>query len=329
MTFESIIKFIQRHEKFILTAHETPDGDAIGSEFSMMRALQKLGKTAKVFNSDPMPKNFRFIDVDNEIQVLTEPAQLPGDLDEYALIILDVSDTGNIGNIAEHVLPKVREYFILDHHDNESDILSPSLIQRRASSTAEILYQLFNELGVEIDIDMAHAIFTAVVYDTGSFIYPKTSALTFRIGYELVSFGVNPNRIHHMVYETKSIASLLLQSTVLSSLELRLTNRVAIQTMLRSTLIESGANYEEGHQIINIPLAAESVEVSIFFKENIDGLLRCSLRSKGAVDVAKIARKFGGGGHQTAAGFKFQDSLELVKAKLLKHMESCFSPNKA
>jgi phosphoesterase RecJ-like protein len=92
--------------------------------------------------------------------------------------------------------------------------------------------------------------------------------------------------------------------------------------MLKGILQETGASYEEGHQLINIPLAAESVEVSVFFKQNLEGMLRCSLRSKGAVDVAQIARSFGGGGHKTAAGFKCRDSLDKVRDKLLKHLES-------
>ena len=324
MPFANVLKFIRRHEKFVITAHETPDGDAIGSEYAMLRALQKIGKTALIYNADPTPKNFRFIDVSGEVKLLTGPEHLPTDLDQYGLFILDTSDTKNIGSVAEHVLPRVREYFILDHHDSESDVMAAGLVQRNASSTAEILYQLFGALEVEIDEPMANALFAAIVYDTGSFIYPKTSALTFRIAYDLVSRGVNPNSIYRKVYETKSIASLLLQSMVLSTLELHFANQVAVLTMPRDSLIEAGAGYEEGHQIINLPLAAESVEVSVFFKENLEGMLRCSLRSKGGVDVAQVARTFGGGGHKTAAGFKCRDSMDETRSKLLAHLEPFF-----
>jgi phosphoesterase RecJ-like protein len=186
MTFKSVREFIDSHEKFILTTHETPDGDAIGSEYAMLKALQKLGKKALVFNADPMPKNFRFIDETNEIKPLPTPGKLPQDLQEFGLFILDANDTGNIGGVSRHILPKVDGYFILDHHDSDTDILSPGLIQQSASSTAEILFQLFEELGIEVDKAMANALYTAIVYDTGSFIYPKTSALTFKIAHSLV-----------------------------------------------------------------------------------------------------------------------------------------------
>ncbi len=266
MTFQHIIDFLNRYDKFILTAHETPDGDALGSEYAMLRALQKMGKKALIFNADPAPKNFKFIDETDEINTLESPDQLPSDLDDYVLIILDVNDTGNIGNIVKYVFPIVKDYFIIDHHDTGENTLTANLIQEDASSTGEILFQLFIELKIEVDLDMARALYMAIVYDTGSFIYPKTSALTFSIARELLTCGVKPNNIYNRIYETRSIASLVLQSSVLSTLELECHKHVAIQTMLKKDLEESGATYEEGHHIINIPLAAEAIKVSIYFK---------------------------------------------------------------
>ncbi len=324
MTFQHIIDFLNRHEKFILTAHETPDGDALGSEYAMLRALQKMGKKALIFNADPAPKNFKFIDETDEINTLESPDQLPSDLEDYVLIILDVNDTGNIGNILKYVFPAVKDYFIIDHHDTGENTLTANLIQEDASSTGEILFQLFNELKIELDLDMARALYMAIVYDTGSFIYPKTSALTFSIARELLVCGVKPNKIYNRIYETRSIASLVLQSWVLSTLELECHNHVAVQIMLKKHLEDSGATYEEGHHIINIPLAAEAIKVSIYFKENLEGILRCSLRSKGDIDVVKIAQKFGGGGHKTAAGFKCSQPIEEVKQTVLRDLDGYF-----
>ena len=326
MRFKHIIEFITQNDKFILTAHETPDGDAIGSEYAMLKALQKLGKQARVLNSDPAAKNFKFIDGTDEINTLDNPNHLPDDVEDHVLIILDVNDTGNIGNIEKWVLPRVKDYFIIDHHDVSENTLTSNLIEENASSTGEILYQLFQEMKIEIDLGMAKSLFMAIVYDTGSFIYPKTSALTLRIAYELVASGVKPNEIYSKIYETKSIGSLVLQSKVMSTLKLEYDDHVAIQTMPKEAIIESGATYEEGHQIINIPLAAEAIRVSVFFKENLDGILRCSMRSKGNIDVAKIAQKFGGGGHRTAAGFKCSEPLEAVKRIVLNDLKGYFEP---
>lgn len=325
MEFEAVIDFLRRTEKFVITVHETPDGDAIGSECAMYRALRQIGKTAIAFNADPTPKKFSFLDVDKAITVLENERQLPPDIGEYSLLMLDTNDIHNIGQVATLVLPRVREHYIIDHHENEEDILSGNYIQKSASSTAEILFQLFREMKIEIDFSIAQALYTAIVYDTGSFIYPKTTALTFDIARDLVLRGVEPNTIYASVYESNSISALILQSRVLSTLELVYANHVAILTMNKEMILESGAIYEEADQLINIPLKSEEIRVSVFFKENTEGLVRCSLRSKGNINVAEIAQFFGGGGHKTAAGFKCKETIAVTKRIILDKLKAYFS----
>jgi phosphoesterase RecJ-like protein len=324
MEFQPVIDFIKNNSLFILTAHETPDGDAIGSECAFARFLKNLGKTVYIFNSDPTPRKFRFIDQNKDVVVIKNKQQLPANLGEYVLVILDTNDTNNIGRISQLVLPNVKEYFIIDHHDIEIDIHSGNIVLKNASSTAEILYQIMKAFKADIDQPTALALFTAIVYDTGSFVYPKTTAFTFQIAQEMVAKGVNPNFVFSQVYECNSISSVILQSRVLASLELVLHNHVAIQVMLRDTILKSGAKYEEADQIINIPLKAEAVKVSLFFKEDIAGLMRCSLRSKGHIDVAEIAKDFGGGGHRNAAGFKCREPMAAVREKVLDKLKVYF-----
>ncbi|MBE3064103.1 MAG: bifunctional oligoribonuclease/PAP phosphatase NrnA [Spirochaetes bacterium] len=322
---EGVVDFLRRTEKFIITAHETPDGDAIGSECAMLRVLRGMGKTAVIFNADPTPRKFRFLDADDSVGVLSSAADLPTDIAEYVLLMLDTSDVHNIGQIASLVLPRVRACYIIDHHEQEEDLLAGNFVQKSSSSTAEILYQIFRELAVELDFLTAQALYTAIVYDTGSFIYPKTTALTFEIARDLVSRGVQPNTVYANVYESNSISALVLQSRVLSTLELAHGNAVAILTMRAEMIRESGAFYEEADQLINIPLKSEDIRVSIFFKENLEGLVRCSMRSKGAINVAEIAQSFGGGGHRTAAGFKCADSIATTRATILSRLAPWFA----
>jgi phosphoesterase RecJ-like protein len=317
MRYGPVIDFLTGNEKFILTAHETPDGDALGSEYALLWALRKMGKTARILNADPAPDKFSFADRKREARVLGSVSQVPVHIEDYVLIILDVSDIRNIGAVSRWVLPRVRQYFIIDHHESDTNLLSPKHIEQSASSTCEILYLLFQEMGLEIDHRMAQALFMGIVYDTGSFIYPKTTATTFRIARDLVELGVSPNEVHANVFENNSLASLVLMSRVLSTLVLHFEGRVAVQHMTRRMLRESNAKYEEADQQINIPLRSKDVRVSIFFKENAEGLQRCSLRSKGNIDVAEIAKRFGGGGHRTAAGFKCTKSVETTQAKIL------------
>jgi len=226
--------------------------------------------------------------------------------------------------VASLVLPRVREYFIIDHHEYEGDVVTGNLIEKSASSTSEILYLIFKDLGVQIDLPMAEALYTGIIYDTGCFIYPKTTAITFDIARELVRKGVQPNAVYAHVYESNSVSALVLQSRVLATLELALGDHVAVLTMTADMIRDSGANYEEADGLINIPLRSEEIRVSVFFKENTEGLLRCSLRSKGAINVAEIAQLFDGGGHQTAAGFKCRQSLETTKEIVLERLRVYF-----
>jgi phosphoesterase RecJ-like protein len=324
MEFKPFLDFLSRHDKFIICAHESPDGDAIGSEYALLYALKKLSKKVKVINNDPTPSNFLFIDVKKEITYISNEKQVPKDVHDSALIIVDTNDTNNIGLISKLILPKVKEYFIIDHHENGHNAISGNLIYREASSTAEIIYQFIDKMKIPVDMPLANAIYMAMVYDTGSFIYPKTSALTFKIAHELVSIGVIPNYIYSQVYETDSIPSLVLQSKVLASLELKLNNRVAIQTMTKEMLEKTGANYDEARIFINIPLKAKNILVSVFFKQDMRGATRCSLRSKGDIDVCEISREYGGGGHKNASGFKFDIPLATMRKKILNKLNIYF-----
>ncbi len=328
MDYRPVVKFLKAHERFIITAHETPDGDALGAEYAMLCALRQMGKTALIFNGDPAPAKFTFFDSEGVFTVLAEQAQLPADLASYVLLVLDVNDLNNIGQVAQLVLPRVKRHFIIDHHDSESDVLGQNHVEQNASSTCEVLCHLFGRLGVRIDLPMAQALFMGISYDTGSFVYPKTTASTFQIARELVEIGVNPNEVYSRVYESNSTASLMLMSRVLGTLELHLDRRVAVQTMTAEMVRSCAASYDEGHQLINIPLRSAEIRVSIFFKENLAGLKRCSLRSKGNIDVASIAQSYGGGGHKTAAGFKCPGEFAAIKGELLERLAPCLDHTK-
>jgi phosphoesterase RecJ-like protein len=322
--YKSITRFLQNNDKFILTSHETPDGDAVGSECAMFAALNYLGKKVLIFNADPAADKYRYLSCSQDIHVLEDETQLPGDIGTFVLLIMDTNDIHNIGQVADIVLPRVKEYFIIDHHESDDDIIMVNHIEDSASSTCEILYALFRHLDIPITLPMANSLYTGIVYDTGSFIYPKTSAETFRIAHELVKTGVEPYYIYSRIYESNSVSALQLQAKVLSSLELLFDQQVAVLTMTHGDIVQCGALYEEADTLINIPLKSERIKVSLFFKENETGILRCSLRSKGDINVAEIAQHYGGGGHKTAAGFKSKYPLETIKQKVLDKLARYF-----
>ncbi len=320
---EEALAFIRGNDRYILTAHETPDADAIGSECATYHALRQLGKTVRILNADPTPQIFSFIDTAKVVEVMDASLDT-ADLHDYGLLILDSNDVNNIGSVKAKIIQRVRECFIIDHHEEDGSLAKTNYIEGSASSTCELLYGVFLALDITITYEIAIALYSGIVYDTGCFAYPKTSALTFLIAQRLVESGVDPNYVYTKMYESNTVSSLLLRSMVLSSLKLYYDKRVAVQKMAKETLEASGAPYEEGQTLINIPLKSESIRVSVFLKQNKEGIMRCSLRSKGDIDVAAIATAYGGGGHKNAAGFKTPLSLDEIEKKVLEDFKHYF-----
>ncbi len=315
MTLDELAEFLASRDDFVVVSHDGPDADGIGAAYALVTALELLGKRAVAAVSDALPAKFRFIDRRGLFRSLAA-----GGLDfrPKVAVVVDTHDFSYVGSRVEALLSEVSDRLVIDHHEPKGERFEPSLLDSSASSTSELVFLAARKLGIELPEDAAEAVFAGIVYDTGSFAYPKTGEATFDCARELVRLGVRPYTIHNRMYESSSIGVLMLQKAVLSTLELHADNRIAVQTLSGAQLASTGAAYEDAEDLVNLPLQGRSVEVSVLFKENLEGKLRCSLRSKGRVNVAHIAQSFGGGGHKTAAGFTCQAPLERSEADVLK-----------
>ncbi len=313
---EDIINYLQNNNKFIITCHESPDGDALAAEYSLGKGLESYCKTVRVLNSDRTPDKFKFVDASDMIVHYQSESDLPSDLEEWTLIIVD-TELSNIGHLKEIICDKVKNILVIDHH-NYGEVDNPFIyLNPDAGSSCEIIYEILTMMNIEIDLPIGIAIYTGIIYDTGSFAYPKTNAQAFHIAEHLVKIGVIPNKVYSRLYESKSIESIILQTLVQQNMKLHFNKKAAVQYMSRAILLNSGAKYEEAQEIVNFPLQSQIVRVSIFFKENEEGLLRCSIRSKGEVNCAEVSRMFNGGGHKTAAGFKSYEPFEDIQKRVL------------
>jgi len=317
MTIAETAAFLAEGDHFILTSHSMPDADGLGAEYALVRALRTLGKDVRAINADHYTESYRFID-----QHLIIESLCAADLDDAAIrratvVLIDTNDIQYTGDIADSIITRAADALIIDHHEVKERIDSKICSVPEFSSTCEIAYRILESLGYTVESDVATALFAGIVFDTGSFAYSKTTTGTFQVALSLVERGASPSAIHRSLYESSSISVLLLNKAVLSTLELHADDRIAIQTMTADTLKDTGSSYEDAEGLINVPLQAASIEVSIFFKENEQGTLRCSLRSKGGVNVAQIAQSFGGGGHKSAAGFKSPFPLALIRSRVL------------
>jgi phosphoesterase RecJ-like protein len=314
-----ITDFIEKNKRFVLTTHDTADADGIGAELALAFILEKLGKEARILNASATPERFRFMDPLNKTGVWEgeKHRDLPG---SSVLIILDTSDEFHTGAMKD-VIPLFTQAMTIDHHELNPRSTITGYIDPGAAATCEMIMDIAHYFGQTLDEDIAMAVFAGISYDSGSFSYSKTTARTFRAAQALVEAGARPYEIHGHLNESASSASLLLQSRVLAGLTLYCGGRVAVMTLSRDDLAATGALFEDSESFINIPLKSRGVVVSVMAKENEDGKIRCSLRSKGAVNVSKIAQRFSGGGHALAAGFRSDATMEETLNRVLEKVQ--------
>lgn len=314
---DAFFEFLDRHSSFIITTHDPADADGLGAEKILFQMISSTGKKVRLVNSSPIPERFRFIDSDNTIETWESVRETLPRLS--ALIILDTTDEYNIGEL-RGIIPYAVEVFVIDHHEPSIFNTFKGYIDSTASSVSELAVEIVQRAKVKLKPEYAMAAYAGIVYDTGFFAYPKTTDRTFRAALSLVETGVKPYAVYQQMNENSSTATLLLQQKVFSTMRINNEGRVAVQMFRKEDLETTGAYFEDAENFINIPLKSRDIEVSILIKENKDGQTRCSLRSKGKVNVSKIAQDLGGGGHVSAAGFKSSkgpdETLAIVLSKV-------------
>ena len=305
----AIADAIRSHDRFLLVTHENPDGDALGSILAMKLALDALGKDSVMYlyGNAPLPAEYSFMPLD-ELR-----RELPEDWRERVLIALDCANESRLGPDSEPLdgAPLVLD---IDHHHDNSRFGTLNLIVPNASSTGEVLRDLFAELGVDLTPDLAEALYIALVTDTGRFQYSNTTAKSLRLAAELVEAGADLHRIFQGVYETVQFAKLKLLARALERAQIYDGGRLVVSYLLRSDFADIGAAEAYSEGIIDYLRAVEGADMAALIREppRSDGpTRRVSLRaSNDELDVSAIARKSGGGGHRQAAGFSSDDSVE-------------------
>jgi len=320
---EKFIDFMSRHDSFILTTHDPADADGIGTQMVLACILRKHGKKWRIINASPIPQQFKFMD---PLEIIEEWSNANhGSLPQQsAMIIVDTADETTIGHMKDAYF-RSREIFVVDHHEEKPDAPTCGICDSTCASASELSVQMAMEAGVALDAQAAFAAYSGIVHDTGFFAFPKTKPQTFRIAVSLLEMGVNPNEVYNQLCQNTTTEAVLLQKKAIASMTLHCSGRVAVQALRLQDFAETGAMHEDTDGFANFPLRSGEIVVSLFAKESPDHKVRCSLRSKGAVNVAKIAQEFGGGGHVNAAGFKsdldINRTLSDAIARIAAHLE--------
>jgi phosphoesterase RecJ-like protein len=305
-----IIDVINTCRSFLVTSHVRLDGDALGSELAMYQMLTLMGKDAIVYNQDETPGNYRFLPGSDKIV-----HHLP-DLDRYEVaFILDCSDLERIGNEASRIGRK--RIINIDHHVSNGNFGALSYLDHQASSTGELLYRLIRGMNVGFTKEIATNLFAAILTDTGGFRYRNTKKDTLVASGHLIEKGADPQWISENIYESNPPSKIRLLTRALDTMAFDWAKKVGYMVVLRSTLEEAGALMEHTEGFVDIPRSVQGVEVSVLFSEVSDRYFKLSLRSKGKVNVERVARTFGGGGHINAAACHIEGDLETVRQRVL------------
>lgn len=307
---KSIIQGLERYSRFTLLTHVSPDGDTLGSALAVYSLITGLGKTAEVVCEEPVPHIYGYLP--NADKVVT-PDKAAG---YECVITCDCADMARFKK-AEHLFRKAEHTMVIDHHFTNRGYADANLIMD-ASAACEVVFMLYRAMGAPISRDAAVCLYTGIVTDTGNLTYSNTTPECIRMVAELYENGLDITTINRNIYRTVPFSKTRLQGHVLSNMKLEGDGSIGIATLTVAEMDAYGATNEDCEGIVDSVRDVESVKVAIFIREGRDGTYKVSLRSKDCADVGRIAHKYGGGGHASAAGYSSSEPLSTTVAKALR-----------
>ena len=306
---EDVLRQIERRDSFVLTSHARPDGDAIGSALACCQVLRAMGKQADVVLHDGVPRIYRPLPFADQV---VQANRLNGSY--QAAIILECD------SLLRTRLEGLEDRFLIniDHHASGRPFADVNWIDPHAVATAEMVFRLGREAGVPLSPEIATCLYTALMTDTGSFMFQGTNEHTFALARELTLAGADPSHCARNIYFAHSGAKMRLLGEALRNLNQE--GHLAWIWVTQEQMERCGAKEEDCEGLVNYALSIADAEVAVFFREVPDGRFRVSLRSKGKVNVAKLAERFGGGGHECASGCAVKGPLPAAVSEILSQL---------
>jgi phosphoesterase RecJ-like protein len=317
---EQAAEFILKRDDFLVVSHVQPDGDAISSTAAAGWLLDKLGKSYVMINDGPIPSRLHVLQKASEIVIAGEDS--PKRKFRH-IIAVDCADASRMGKAAQWFEPEY-ELLNIDHHPTNDRFGQVNLLRFDAAATAEILYQLIEHMGLPLDQEIATALYTGIMTDTGGFRYSSTTPQVLEIAARLMATGAPGPVLAERLLERMTLGQMRLLQRGLSRLTFSEDHRICWLWVTSEDVEESGAANEDLEGLVNYPRNIDGVEVGILFKENGTKSVKVSMRSAGLVNVAEVARHFGGGGHVRAAGCRLtiplQEAMEQIVSYIRKEL---------
>jgi phosphoesterase RecJ-like protein len=316
---QAIVAALKGSGSTAILSHVHPEGDTLGSALGCHLTLKALGKEVATFNPDPVPKNLRTLPGAAEV---IRADRLPRPFDCY--LVVDATDPSRVGGLLSEV-PAGSLVINIDHHISNTHFGTYNWVDPEAAATGEMIYHLIEEMGIPLSREVATNLYVAILTDTGSFHYANTTARTLRVAAALIETGVVPQDVATMLFDQREVEELRVLGTLLTRLQLSSDGTMAWIEVTRETLERERVSRDALEDLINYPRSVGGVEVAFLFKEEDGAGVRVSLRSKGQVDVAAVAKAFQGGGHKNAAGCTVVGSLPEVRERIFQEVRRHFT----
>lgn len=309
--------FLEQAKRVLISTHALPDGDGLGAEAALYHYLKRARKACRVYNPDPLPKRYRFLDPKSQILLGPSEVELWDTCDLW--VIVDTNDPRRLGKLWGEMSLRAKKIVFLDHHPEiqpgSGEVSYPPhamlVSDTTSSSIGELLYHMFGELGLaKINKDVALGLYVSVMTDTNSFRYSRTTPLAHRIAAEMIELEVNPEEIYQAIYSSKELTHLQLLGNMLQNVRVTAGGKIAWLEMGLDLRKKHQASADDTQSFLNLLLLLKDAEVVCLFREEDDGQVRVSMKSKGKIVINRVAMELGGGGHDYAAGLALTAALD-------------------
>ncbi len=318
------VDLVRRHHRFLLTTHIRPDGDALGSTLAMADALTQLGKQVRMVVASHVSSRYDFLNHEGRIAYFEPPGDAWRDTD--LALVLDTSAWAQLGSFGPFFRELPVTKVVIDHHQTQDDLGAVRFVDPTVEATARLVYDAVMALDVPLSATMARELFVGLAMDTGWFRHTNTTSETFALAGRLEAAGARPTLLYDVLFEQNSLPRMKLMGLVLDRLQVTAGGRVAYTEIRRGDYEATGATPADSEDLVNFPRSVAGVEVGLFFMEQPRGGIKVSFRARSRVDVARVAERFGGGGHRLAAGATLAGSLEEARARVLDAVTAALPP---
>ncbi len=307
--FQKAAEILKNSQNIYVISHQSPDGDTLGSGFALVYFLRMMGKRANLVCSDEIPEKFKFL----------AKWYADDDFEPECFVAVDIADKALFG---EKTAPYAENIELcIDHHISNSLYARNTLLNPKASAACQVLFELFEFMGAEIDKKIATCLYTGLATDTGCFKFENTTPEAHFAAGKLISLGIEHFKINRKMFDEKSMARIKAEQILISGMEYFLDGRITMICITKDIMDKSGLDENEFEGVTSLTMQLEGVEVGITLKERSNGVYKVSMRSSGKANVSEICSLFGGGGHIRAAGCTVEGSLDEVKARLVSAVE--------